>query len=106
MTFYHCYNDIPETAEIEKDVAARLCCCFNAFATNANYSFPSAISLLVDFSVVKHFKLFILVLTIVINRIPHFFNTSKHSHIIKDQTEKRNPTHIFAFFVSHLSDIY
>lgn len=42
-----------------------------------------------------------------INRFPHFFNASMHADITEDQTEKKkNQPYIFAFFVSHLFQIF
>lgn len=101
ITFYHCYNGVPERAEIEWGVTAWLCCFFNVFATNENYSFPSANNQLACWLLSsQHVKLFILVLPIVINRIPHFFGASRHSHIIKDQTEKTPHIYFLSLFLT------
>lgn len=58
----------------------------------------------ISISVVKYFKLHILVLMVMINRFPHFFNASMYTDIIKEQIGKKT-LYILAFFVSHFFQI-
>lgn len=94
-------------AKMEWQVTTWLCCCFRItmcllqMQTIIFYQQMQTIS----FSVFKYFKLYILVLMIMINIFPQFFNASVHSDIIKDQTGKRF-FYILAFFVSHLFQIF